>query len=136
MKKEAGDQDTQIEALLTPDQKADHARYRQERAAHYARSSTSAVTAELQSDLNLTSEQADRAFAALYQVTLEERTGKSKSSANDETEDQARWRDRQTKAIESILTPTQLESYRQVIAAPAKNVTDTSSKTEGSSGSK
>ena len=33
LKKEAGDQDTQIQALLTPDQTAAYARYNKERTA-------------------------------------------------------------------------------------------------------
>jgi hypothetical protein len=135
LKKDAGDQDTQIQALLTPDQQAAYASYQQEKVAQAARWSASAATADLQRELNLTSEQADQAYAAVYQVTLE-RIAKAKSGAKDEAEDYARWRDLQTKALGSILTPTQLESYRQILAAPAKDVTDISSKTEGSSGSK
>ncbi len=135
LNKEAGDQDTQIQALLTPEQKAAHASYNQEKTAQAARWGASGETADLQRELNLTAEQADQAYAAVYQVTLE-RIAKAKSGAKDEAADSARWRDLQTKALESILTPTQLESYRQILAAPAKDVTDISSKTEGSSGSK
>ena len=41
------------------------------KAAQVARWAASAATANLQGNLNLTSEQADRAFAALYQVTVD-----------------------------------------------------------------
>jgi RNA polymerase sigma factor (sigma-70 family) len=136
LNKEAGDQDAQIQALLTPDQQAAYTSYNQEKAAQAARWAASGEAAQLQGNLNLTSEQTDRAFAALYQSTLEKYTRKPKADAKDEAEYLARWLDQKTKALESILTPTQLESYRQILAAPARNVTDSSSKTEGSSGSK
>jgi RNA polymerase sigma factor (sigma-70 family) len=135
LKTGAGDPDTQIQALLTPDQQAAYASYKQEKNAQYARWAASASTADLQGNLNLTSEQADRAFAALYQVTLE-RIAKAKAGAQDEAEGYARWRDQQTKALESILTPAQLESYRQITAAQTNSASDLSSKTEGGSGSK
>ena len=47
--------------------------------------------AELRRDLNLTSEQADRAYAALYQVTFE-RIAKAKPCVKDEAETLL-WRD-------------------------------------------
>src|SRR5512137_1585827 len=83
LKKEAGDQNAQIQALLTPDQQAAYASYKQEKIAQYARWSASAATADLQGNLNLTSEQADRAFGALYQLTVAEFTRRDKSGAID-----------------------------------------------------
>jgi hypothetical protein len=136
LNKEAGDQDTQIQALLTPDQQAAYAGYRQDEAARFARWSASGTTAELQSNLSLTSEQADRAFAALYQVAREHCTRIDKSGATEREELFARWKDQQAKALESVLTPAQLASYRQIIAAKPNSAGDLSSKMEGGSGSK
>ena len=90
----------------------------------------------MQGNLNLTSEQADRAFAALYQVTLAEFTSRDKSGAQDPEANGARWKDQQAKALESILTPAQLESYRQINAARTNSAGDLSSQMEGGSGSR
>ena len=136
LKAEAGDQNAQIQALLSPDQQAAYASYKQEKIAQYARWSASAATADLQGNLNLTSEQADRAFAALYPATVAEFTRRDKSGGQDPEADRARWKDTQAKALESILTPAQLESYRQINAAQTNSASDLSTKTEGGSGSK
>jgi RNA polymerase sigma factor (sigma-70 family) len=136
LKAEAGDQNAQIQALLSPDQQAAYASYKQEKTAKYARWSASAAMADLQGNLNLTSEQADRAFAALYPVTVAEYTRREKSGGQNSEADRARWKDEQAKALESILTPAQLKSYRQINAAQTNSVGDLSSKTEGDNGSK
>jgi hypothetical protein len=136
LQKEAGDRDAQIQALLTPDQKAAWPDYKREVAAQGARWMASIQMQQLQSELDLTSEQADQASAALYQFYLDRRTGKAKSGAKDDVEDFVWQLDQQTKALEPILTPTQLESYRQINAARAKSVRDLYSKMQGSSGSK
>ena len=136
LKTEAGDQNTQVQALLTPDQQAAYASYKQEKTAQYARWAASASTADLQGNLNLTSEQADRAFAALYQVTVAEFTSRNKLGAQDPAADRARWMDQRAKALESILTPAQLESYRQINAAQTNSAGDLSSQVEGGNGSK
>jgi hypothetical protein len=136
LKKEAGDKDAQIQALLTPDQKAAWPDYKQDVAAKDARWMASTQMTRLQSELDLTSEQADRAFAALYQFRLDRRTGKVNSGAKDDVEDFVWQLDQETKALEPILTPTQLESFRQFQAAQAKSARDFYSKMQGSSGSK
>jgi hypothetical protein len=136
LKKEAGDKDAQIQALLTPDQKAAWPDYKQEKAAKDARWLASTEMTRFQSELDLTSEQADRAFAALYQFRLDRRTGKVNSGAKDEVEDFVWQLDQETKALEPILTPTQLESLRQNQDSRAKSYRDFYNKTQGSSGSK
>ena len=111
--KEAGDPETQIQALLTPDQKAAYSNYQQEEAARNARTSANFAILPLRDTLDLTTEQEDRAFAALYQVSFDQLSGKAKPPATNEVE-AALWdRELRAKALEPILTPTQLESYRQ-----------------------
>jgi len=62
----------------------------------------------------------------LYQVSFDQLSGKAKPPTTNEVE-AALWdRDLRTKALAPILTPTQLESYRQ----------DLYSKMESSGGSK
>jgi myosin heavy subunit len=136
LRKEAGDQNAQIQALLTPEQQAAWPDYKQDVAAKNARWLASNEMTRLQSELDLTSEQADRAFAALYQFRLDQSTGKLKSGAKDDVEDFTWQLDQQTKALEPILTPTQLESLRQSQAAQAKAAKDLYSKMRGSNGSK
>jgi hypothetical protein len=83
----------------------------------------------------LDTEQEDRAFAALYRVSFDQLSGKAKPPTTNEVE-VARWdRDLRSKALEPILTPTQLESHRQQQAAQAKAINDNSSKTGDSRGS-
>jgi hypothetical protein len=136
LKKEAGDKDAQIQALLTPDQKAAWPDYKQDVAAKDARWLASTQMTRFQSELDLTSEQADRAFAALYQFRLDRRTGKVNSGAQDEVEDFVWQLDQETKALEPILTSAQLDSLRQSQAARAKTAKDFYSKIQGSDGSK
>jgi len=136
LREEAGDRDAQIQALLTPDQKAAWPDYKQQVAAQNARWRTSTQMEQLQSELDLTSEQADQASAAFYQVYLDQLTGKAKSGAKDDVEDLVWQLDQQTQALEPILTPTQLENYRQTQAARVKSARDLYSKMQGSSGSK
>ena len=97
---------------------------------------TSIQMQKLQSELDLTSEQADQASAALYQVYLDQLTGKARSGAKDDVEDLMWQLDQQTKALEPMLTPTQLENYRRTQAALVKSTRDLYSKMQGSSGSK
>jgi hypothetical protein len=136
LKKEAGDKDAQIQALLTPDQQTAWPDYTQDVAAKDARWLASTQMTRFQSELDLTSEQADRAFAALYQFRLDRRTGKIKSGANDDLEDLVWELDQETKALEPILTSAQLENFRKFQAAQAKVVKDFYSKIQGGNGSK
>lgn len=77
LSKAAGNPDDQIKALLTPDQKGAYPSYQQEEAAHNARQVANTELLQLQSTLGLTSEQQDRAFAALYEVSSNQLTGKA-----------------------------------------------------------
>ena len=135
LKKDAGDPETQIQALLTPDQKAAYSNYQQEEAAHNARTAANFAILPLRDTLDLTTEQEDRAFAALYQVSFDQLSGKAKPPTTNEVEAALWFLDQQTKALEPILTPTQLESYRQQQATEAKAIKDNSSKMEDSRGS-
>ena len=135
MQQEAGNRDEQIQALLTPDQKAAYSNYQQEEAAHNARTAANFAILPLRDTLDLTTEQEDRAFAALYQVSFDQLSGKAKPPTTNEVEVTLWDSDLRTKALEPILTPTQLESYRQQQATQAKAIKDNSSKKEDSRGS-
>jgi RNA polymerase sigma factor (sigma-70 family) len=139
---EAGDPDEQIKALLTPDQRASFPAYRQEEAAYNASLAANQELVQMQSTLGLTSEQLDRVYTALYEVSLNQHTGSTRPpSTNQQTPDdpvaaQAEamqlWADQKAKALESVLTPTQLENYRKQQALQAKLVKETMNKMQGS----
>ena len=137
--KEAGNPDEQIKALLTPDQQAGYPSYQQEEAAHNAGRAANAELREMQSTLGLTSEQLDRVYAALYEVSFSQLAGGTKRSPGDtagEAEAMQRAEDQKAKALEPVLTPTQLDKYRQQQAIRVKLVKDIMNKLEASGGSK
>jgi RNA polymerase sigma factor (sigma-70 family) len=134
--KDTGNSDEQIKALLTPDQKAAYQTYQQEESAHTASMAAHSELVQLQSALGLSSEQEDRAFAALYEVNLNQLNGSTKPASTSKAEAMQWALDQKAKALEPILTPTQLEGYRQQQAIQAKLIKDVLSKMEGAGGSK
>ena len=118
--KSAGNQDEQIKALLTPDQLASFPAYQQEEAAHTASLAANQELLQMQSSLDLTQDQMDRVYAALYDLNFNQLTGSMKpSSAN--MADAMQWvLDQKAKALGPILTPNQLDQYRQQLATQAK----------------
>ncbi len=133
--KDAGDPDEQIKALLTPDQRAAYPSYKQEEAEHNARLMANTELLRMQSTLGLTAEQEDRAFAALYEADLNQLTASATHNAANQADIIQSSFDQKAKALESVLTPTQLENYRKQQALAAKAANDILSKM-GSSGSK
>jgi len=136
--KEAGDPDKQIKALLTPDQLAAYPAYQQEEAAHTASLAANSELVGLQTTLGLTSEQLDPAYAALYDVSFNQITGKAKPPTNvTGMTGVTQWTlDQKTAALEPILTSAQLETYRQQQATQAKLANDIISKMTGAPGPK
>jgi hypothetical protein len=134
--KSAGNPDEQIKALLNPDQLAAYPGYQQEEAAYNARLVANNELLQLQATLGLTSEQQDRAFAALYDVTFNQLTGGTKPPAGNQV-DALQWTlDQKAKALESVLTPAQWENYQQQQAIQAKLMKDIMSKMGAAGGSK
>ena len=143
---EAGDPDEQIKALLTPDQRAAFPAYRQEEAAHNASLTANQELLNMQSTLGLTAEQTDRVYAALYEVSFNQLTGRTQPPSTNprvlddplaaQAEDMQWTLNQKTKALESVLTPTQLENYRQQQALHAKLVKEMLDKMQGAGGPK
>ena len=143
---EAGDPDEQIKALLTPDQRAAFPAYRQEEAAHNASLTANQELLNMQSTLGLTAEQTDRVYAALYEVSFNQLTGRTQPPStnprvlDDPLAAQAeamQWTvNEKAKALESVLTPTQLENYRQQQALQAKLEKEMLDKMQGSTNAK
>ena len=129
--KNAGNTDEQIKALLSPDQKAAYPNYQQEEAAHNARMAANSELMSLQATVGLTSDQQDRAFAALYDANFNQLTGNAKPPSGNQAEVMQWTLDQKAKALEPVLTPAQLESYQQQQAIQAKLAKDILSKMQG-----
>ena len=147
--KDAGDPDEQIQALLTPEQKANYKNYKQEEATYNARQAANVDLFTIQSTLGLTSEQEDRAFAALYDFDLNQLNGgaaPASKPASTNLADLMHWTmvdvqqwnlDQKAKALEPVLTPTQMGNYRQQQALQLQAAKDMWTKMGlGSGGSK
>jgi hypothetical protein len=134
--KEAGNPDVQIKALLMPDQQASFPAYQQEEAAHTASQSANTELLQMQSTLELTPEQMDQVYAALYELTFNQLTGSVKQKFANVGEEMQWALEQKTKALEPLLTETQLENYRQQQAVQAKLVKDIVNKLEGSGDAK
>ena len=134
--KNAGNPDEQIQALLNPEQKAAYPRYQQEEAAYNARLAANSELLQLQTTLGLSAQQQDGAFAALYDVNLNQLAGNTKPPVGNQAEVMQWTLDQKAKALEPVLTPTQLESYQQQQAIQAKLAKDILSKMQGAGGSK
>jgi RNA polymerase sigma factor (sigma-70 family) len=126
--KEGGDPDAQIKALLAPEQKADYKNYQQEENAHTARQAANSELVQLDSSLSLTPDQMDRAFAALYEVSFNQLTGAAKPSTTNQAEAMQWALDQKARALEPVLTPTQMDTYRKQLAIQSKLTRDILSK--------
>ena len=134
--KGAGNPDEQIKALLTPDQQAAFPTCQQEEAAHNASLAANFELLQMQSTLGLTAEQLDRVYAALYEVTFNQLTGSAKPNLASQA-DAMQWAlDQKTKALEHLLTESQLDNYRQQQARQAKLTKDILNKLESSGDTK
>ncbi len=133
MAKEAGDPDTQIKALLTPDQQSLFPAYQQDEQAHTARLSANNDLMQMQSTLDLTPEQSDRVYAAMYDLSLKQLSG-NQDQKFASASDAMQWAlEQKVVAVTPILTESQLLRYRQQQAAQAKLVKDLMEKLEASS---
>jgi len=131
--KAAGDPDTQIKALLTPEQQADFPAYKHAEATYNASFQANTELVQLKTILNLTSDQFDPVYTALYSVNFDQLTGNAKPPASlGNAGDVMQWTlNQKVTALEPLLTPVQLELYRQQQASQAKLIKDITSKMLG-----
>lgn len=128
MAKEAGNPDTQIQELLTADQKANYPAYQKEENAHTASTAANSELVQLQTSLDLTPEQLDPVFAALYQTSFDQITGKAKPEGKSQAE-MVQWTlEQKAKALEPLLTAPQLEKFHRQQEMQSKLVKDMLSK--------
>lgn len=108
------DSESQIVALLSPEQQTAYAAFKEEERLTSAQSAASSELLQMQRTLALTEDQQDRVFGVLYDQALQQ----SRAVADDPepanpAEAERRFLDRRLQALESVLTPTQLASYRE-----------------------
>ena len=118
-----GDPEAQIKALLTPDQLAEYPAYQQDENVHNASLAANTEVTQLQTTLELTQDQLDPVYAALYDLTLNELSGKATPPPSTNMTDALTWSfDQKVKILTPLLTPAQLETYRQQQASMASLV--------------
>lgn len=117
-----GNAEEEIKALLTPEQKTAFADYQREEFSHYARLGANAELLEIQAALGLTTEEQDRVFASLYELSFNQMTGSTQQTFGTPVEKVEWLNEQKAKALESVLTETQLEKYRQHQATQLKVV--------------
>jgi hypothetical protein len=118
-----GNPEAEIDALLTPEQRVAYQEYKDEDASSNARLVANAELLQMQSELGLTQEQQDQAFQALYKHTIAQLKGEwvVPDSQPRDTGSSLQWMlDRKVEALQSILTPQQLEQYRKIQEDQAK----------------
>lgn len=128
----AGNTDEQLRALLTPEQQALFPELQVEEAAHNASLVANQELIGMYSTLGLNPEQMDLVYAALYQVSFDQQTNSGQQTFANEG-DAMQWAlERKTKALEPLLSETQLENYRQQQTLQAQLVRDILEKMENS----
>lgn len=107
----------QIRALLSPEQQTAYKDFKTEDNAANARLVANAEMLQMQNVLGLSQEQQDRVFSALYEHTQKQLDGQAADPAlpgSDPTAMMERQIAAKVKSLEGILTPAQLQSYRQL----------------------
>ena len=116
-----------IKALLTPDQLAAYPDFQQSELVASAKSSTQADLTLMAGEMDLSPEQQDKAQAALYQLNLNQAsipqdkdaiaqaraTGNYADVINLQVERQKQSLQDKLNALDGILTPDQLNAYKQ-----------------------
>lgn len=117
LQKSAANPEEQIKALLDPDQLSKYQELKREESVSNARLAANSEVLQMQNVLGLSQEQQDQAYEALYQQTLEMMSGNLAKSLPQGMDPSAMLQlqmDQKTKSMEGILTPEQLQKYRQL----------------------
>jgi RNA polymerase sigma factor (sigma-70 family) len=124
---DSGNEEAEIKSLLTPDQLAAYPGFNQSEVATAADNSAKAQLAMMTADSDLSQEQQDKARAALYQLNLNEAStapnkqaiAQARASGNYsdviklQIDAQKQSLEEKLKALDGILTPEQLATYKQ-----------------------
>lgn len=115
--REAGNPEAEIKALLTPEQLTAYEEYKDEENVSNARLAANAELLQMQGALGLTQEDQDRVFNVLYDLTLDTLKGNLGDAPPKDSDPASAvtWQmERKLKALEPVLTPAQLASYRKL----------------------
>lgn len=108
-----GNPDDQIRALLSPEQLTAYGVMKEEDVMNNARLAANGELIQMQNTLALTSDQADKVFAILYDQIHHQFKEESAGNAPSSPAEALRTRQaRQLAALEEVLTPSQLQGYR------------------------
>lgn len=114
IRQERGNPDAQIAAVLSREQQTAYAAFKDDERADNARQAANGELLRMENDLGLTTDQREKVYAVLYDQSLfqskEEPAG---SPARNPAEAMQSALERKLAALEGVLTPSQLESYRQ-----------------------
>ncbi len=114
IRQERGNPDAQIAAVLSPEQQTAYVAFKDEERADNARHAANGELLRMENDLGVTPDQRDKVYAVLYDQSLfqskEEPAG---SPARNPAEAMQSALERKLAALDGVLTPSQLESYRQ-----------------------
>jgi hypothetical protein len=105
----AGDTEKEIEALLTPEQKAGYAQLKTEENQNNARLVANSELLQMQNVLGLSQDQQDKVFNVLYDQTQAMMTNPGAVGT-----DLAGMVDKKTEALKGILTDQQMEAYQKM----------------------
>ena len=134
----SGDPETQIKALLSPQQLAAYPQFQQDEFARTAAMAANTELVQLQNSLNLTAAQLDPVYAALYETGFDQMSAKARPPASlTNMADAVAWTvDQKVDAVTPLLTPAQADLYRQQTASQARLMKDTVNKMFGPAGKK
>jgi RNA polymerase sigma factor (sigma-70 family) len=113
----------EIQALLTPEQKVAHEEYKQEEKVSKARLIANGELLEMQTPLALTQEQQDQVYDALYHQRMEPKRNPTPPSSISPTSSMQWNLDQKVRALEGVLSPVQLEKYREIQEQKMKMMT-------------
>ena len=129
----AGNTDEQIKELLTPEQQAAYPTYQKEEASHNASLAANHELLQLQSSLDLTANQLDGVYAALFEANFNQLTGGGTPQNIANAAEALKWAaDQKATALAPVLTETQMQNYRQQLDQQARLVQDIMNRLENS----
>jgi len=108
------DMDQQLQTILTPDQYTQYQTYQNDEKKSAAESAANAEIMQIQSSLNLSEDQKDKVFTAIYQQYAQQMgvDGAKPTAASTDINAQM---DAKKAAMQSVLTPEQFDTYSKFV---------------------
>jgi RNA polymerase sigma factor (sigma-70 family) len=132
----AGNTDEQIKELLTAEQQAAYPTYQKEEASHNASLAANHELLQLQSSLDLSANQLDGVYAALFEANVSQLTGGTQQNFANAAEALQWAADHKAAALAPLLTEAQMQNYRQQLEQQARLVREIMDRLENSASKK